>query len=1095
MKTVPTRPPAARFLLAAFLGLLLELPGVAAAAAAESPGPARWAPRPEFWPPELSQLGPFGIDPVALPHSVTGRAHDAGEAARRATRLQAHGLGVEAATPAYGNGFDSPAAEAAALAARFGAGLSPEAAHALAGWDDLADPLRGALAGFIRSFSDLDAAARGLYDGSVRFAATGVLGTSEAARAFEEELLRDPPSNAAAHGFDAPLLSQAFAARLRFIDSIEALEDALRSAPALPWGGRPVQIPPALSIDLGTGASTYTQDYALLFDAGGDDAYRNNAGGNSLDGGAGWFGPGNGCAVETTRAAAALVDLGGDDRYGDATSPRGCGVTGGGILGLGFLFDAAGQDRYDASDVGTNGGGYFDGIGFLVDGEGDDAYTAGWSGTNGGGGSESLTTTASGLLLDQAGNDHYAAGSRGTNGGGYLLGRGALLDERGDDVYRGADRGSNGGGFVGVGLLVDGAGDDAYAASGRGTNGGADFGSASLLLDAEGVDTYADDFYVCTDCTVLVKGLAGFQADGPPSDVRIGFDAQPLVTDLVAIAQDFLAVVQGLVQDVLNILGNPQGFIDGLLGQVEQVLRDVQDLADGAPFRDRIERIVANPSGAAGVLEDLACEMGEAGLCAVWTSRVDDSPLGNNWADDLAVSPDGSRVFLAGRTFGPGNLLTGDYLTAALDAQTGATLWTRTLDHGAVDIGLDVAVAPAGDRVYVTGASMDAPDQEHFDFATVAYDPATGDELWVSRFNGPDDLHDFAYRVAPSPDGSRVYVTGASEAETAFFQFDAVTVAYDAVTGAQEWMARFIGPGDWHDAGYDVAPSPDGSRVFVAGWSWTSNEAQFDYLTLAYDAGTGAQVWSALLNGPANDLDYAFAGVEVSPDGDQVYAAGWSGFTATTVAYDAAAGESVWATRRADGLGQDLARSPNGERLYLAAVSDGNGFDYATLALDAATGLMQWDTLWSSPGETYIDVPLAIDASPDGDRVYVTGRSPGWPGYPFLGFEDTTGWDYATVAVDATTGEVDWASRLDTAASSNYGFAIGVAPDSSRVYVTGPSTPVDLFLWVDCHACPGGSIEVAQQDFGAWTVAYDSEPRLHDSLPAPLAGLLPALDG
>ena len=70
-----------------------------------------------------------------------------------------------------------------------------------------------------------------------------------------------------------------------------------------------------------------------------------------------------------------------------------------------------------------------------------------------------------------------------------------------------------------------------------------------------------------------------------------------------------------------------------------------------------------------------------------------------------------------------------------------------------------------------------------FDFATVAYDPATGAELWVKRYNGPNDLDDAAYAVTVSPDGSRVFVTGYSSGPYPSPFMNYATVAYDGATG------------------------------------------------------------------------------------------------------------------------------------------------------------------------------------------------------------------------------------------------------------------------------------------------------------------------
>ena len=84
------------------------------------------------------------------------------------------------------------------------------------------------------------------------------------------------------------------------------------------------------------------------------------------------------------------------------------------------------------------------------------------------------------------------------------------------------------------------------------------------------------------------------------------------------------------------------------------------------------------------------------------------------------------------------------------------------------------------------------------DYATVAYDAATGAQRWASRYNGPANRDDFALSVAVSPDGATVFVTGASfggrNRACCNSDWDYATVAYDAATGAQRWASRYNGP-------------------------------------------------------------------------------------------------------------------------------------------------------------------------------------------------------------------------------------------------------------------------------------------------------------
>ncbi|HEX9237099.1 MAG TPA: PQQ-binding-like beta-propeller repeat protein, partial [Actinomycetota bacterium] len=171
-----------------------------------------------------------------------------------------------------------------------------------------------------------------------------------------------------------------------------------------------------------------------------------------------------------------------------------------------------------------------------------------------------------------------------------------------------------------------------------------------------------------------------------------------------------------------------------------------------------------------------------------------------------------------------------DYATVAYNAATGATNWTRRYTGYANgnDLPYAVRVSPDGTRVFVTGSAA-GPPSTNYDYATLAYDASSGTILWTTRYNGPGA--DTAYSLAVSPDGTRVFVTGQSlEYPTGD---DYLTIAYDALTGVALGGARYNGPGNGTDDAFSVAVSPDGTRLFVTGQSAGSGTG-FDYATIAY---------------------------------------------------------------------------------------------------------------------------------------------------------------------------------------------------------------------------------------------------------------------
>jgi WD40 repeat protein len=203
---------------------------------------------------------------------------------------------------------------------------------------------------------------------------------------------------------------------------------------------------------------------------------------------------------------------------------------------------------------------------------------------------------------------------------------------------------------------------------------------------------------------------------------------------------------------------------------------------------------------------------------------------GGDNATASSVSPDGSTVFVTG---GNGGRRTdgGDYATVAYDTATGAQLWVRRFDGlgHRDDYSNAVDVSPDGSTVFVTG--MGSEESASY-VATIAYDAATGSKLWVAWHDGPDSQGEGRALVV-SPDGSEVFVTG--HGSTAESDIDWITVGYDAATGAELWMDRYDGPGGWRDSVSSLGISPDGSTLFVTGSSMWLGSYDQAYVTIAYD--------------------------------------------------------------------------------------------------------------------------------------------------------------------------------------------------------------------------------------------------------------------
>jgi len=156
----------------------------------------------------------------------------------------------------------------------------------------------------------------------------------------------------------------------------------------------------------------------------------------------------------------------------------------------------------------------------------------------------------------------------------------------------------------------------------------------------------------------------------------------------------------------------------------------------------------------------------------------------------------------------------------------GTQLWAARYDNTGNGGATAAAASPNGKTVFVTGYTTAGSTE---DYTTVAYDAATGTQQWLARYNGPVNFTDEAYSVAVSPSGDTVYVTGESAGTDD--GWDSATVAYNATTGAQLWVKRYNGAGLGSKA-FSVAVSPTAGTVFITGYSVDGGS---DYATVAYD--------------------------------------------------------------------------------------------------------------------------------------------------------------------------------------------------------------------------------------------------------------------
>ena len=367
-------------------------------------------------------------------------------------------------------------------------------------------------------------------------------------------------------------------------------------------------------------------------------------------------------------------------------------------------------------------------------------------------------------------------------------------------------------------------------------------------------------------------------------------------------------------------------------------------------------------------------------------------------------------------------------------ASGGAQLWASQFVGPSGGGITHLAVAPDGRRVYVTGVS-EGPTGK--DFETLAYSAATGIQKWAARYTGPNDFlsDDEPVGIEVSPDGSTVFVAGFSKGDGT--GFDWATIAYDARTGAERWVARYNDPANSTDEAYSLGVSPDGRLVFVAGSYRPSPPYQMEGTVIAYNADSGAQVWQM-------DFPRIATGLAVDPTGGSLYVASYLG----TVALEASSGNELWESP----VTGELVANPSGSFLFVRGTSE-------VTTLSSATGAEIWATAVKG-------IAFSSLAASD-DRVFTTGSDSSYgPGI-----------DYVTQALDATTGAKLWTRRIADPALDQFPGALAVSTTGAYLYVTGtrydPNDPkASCMLTVAYDATTGHQRWTAQFTIGSVRKGY-----------------------
>jgi hypothetical protein len=333
-----------------------------------------------------------------------------------------------------------------------------------------------------------------------------------------------------------------------------------------------------------------------------------------------------------------------------------------------------------------------------------------------------------------------------------------------------------------------------------------------------------------------------------------------------------------------------------------------------------------------------------------------------------------------------------DFATIKYD-KDGNELWVARFDGttSAGDEATDILVDRRDGSIYVTGNS-DGGWITSADYVTIKYDN-DGNEIWNSKFNGMNTLGDWPKALCVD-DSGYVYVTGYTEHNTWLGYFNYATIKYDPANGNELWVSEYDGPRNHWDYAFDIGVDNSG-HVYVTGYDWGIG-ANWDYATIQYDAGNGNELWVRRYDGPPGDDHDGAYSLVVDENGNVFVTGGsvgssWPDYDYCTIKYDVN-GNELWVKRYASPFDArddawDIGMDGYGNIFVTGKAYNGTSNDYTTIKYDG-NGNELWVGSYNGPGDDHDEARvLAVD---DSGNVYVTGGSDG----------SGTGLDYATLKYD-----------------------------------------------------------------------------------------------
>jgi uncharacterized delta-60 repeat protein len=233
---------------------------------------------------------------------------------------------------------------------------------------------------------------------------------------------------------------------------------------------------------------------------------------------------------------------------------------------------------------------------------------------------------------------------------------------------------------------------------------------------------------------------------------------------------------------------------------------------------------------------------------------------------DLGIDNSGNPYIVARSRNSSGNY---DYVVAKYNPASGDTFWSRTYNGvGNYNDEARAIAFDASNNVYITGMSASTNTGNYdYNIATIKYN-SLGDTQWVRTYNNPDTVAtDAGYWIKVDNVGN-VYVYGSSVGTRASGHYqDLVLIKYNA-SGNEQWVSRYNGPAGDH---YDTPIDKDGQNgmavdlsgnIYLTGYTRQlegpgTQSTENDFITIKFNPAGDTQ-WTARYN-YADSFETAYA--------------------------------------------------------------------------------------------------------------------------------------------------------------------------------------------------------------------------------------------